>query len=47
MTGITGQYKPQSYQYEPPPGYANWNEVIQRHKIRLDVAASLNRFPPE
>ncbi len=47
MTGITGQYNPQSYQYEPPSGYANWDEVIQRHKIRLDVAASLNRFPPE
>jgi hypothetical protein len=47
MTQIMGHYNPQTFQYEPPPGYTNWNEVIQRQKIRLDVAASLNRFPPE
>ena len=44
LTGISGTYNPQTYQYEPPAKYHNWNEVIQQNNIELAVLAKLNNF---
>ncbi len=46
MTGIPGNYNPQTSQYEPPSGYQNWNELIQKNNIEIDVIQTLELFPP-
>ncbi len=35
MTGVEGLYSKLKFQYEPPWGYQNWNDVIQKYYIRL------------
>jgi len=37
MTGAEGMYSTRTYQYQPPWGYKNWNDVIQKHQIQLNL----------
>jgi len=44
MTGITGTYHPQTAKYLPPANYANWNDVVKKHEIKLRVARDVSLF---
>jgi hypothetical protein len=46
MTGLSGQYNAQSYQYDPPAGYRNWEEVIRATGRQIDLLNSLIVLPP-
>ncbi|WP_420642812.1 hypothetical protein [Candidatus Leptofilum sp.] len=46
LTGITGHYNLQTYQYEPPLGYTNWLDVIEKQKRTLAVKKNLQLLPP-
>ena len=41
MTGIPGNYNPQTFKYEPPFNYRTWHELIDKHNIELDVLNTL------
>ena len=47
MTGISGEYNPQTYQYTPPKDFNKWEAIIQHRKIELQVNTNLNIFLPE
>ncbi len=47
MTGLSGHYNSQSYQYEPPTAYRNWDEVIKATGSKIDVLNTLNVLPPD
>ena len=46
MTGVPGQYNPQTNQYAPPQNYHNWQQVIQANQIAIDVLNTLVVLPP-
>jgi hypothetical protein len=46
MTNIPGSYNPQTFKYEPPFIYRNWNELIIQHKIEIDILNTLVVLPP-
>jgi len=37
MTGVDGHYDPDQNRYNPPAEYSNWEDVILRHKIQLEI----------
>ena len=41
ITGVEGSYNTSSHTYNPPPGYGNWNDVVQRNQIQLHVKNNL------
>jgi hypothetical protein len=45
MTGIEGKYDPRIYHYAPPAGYDDWDEVVSKNKIQLEVANNLIILP--
>lgn len=45
MTGVEGSYNTSSHTYNPPSGYGNWNNVIQRNQIHLHVKNNLEITP--
>jgi len=46
MTGIPGNYNPQTFKYEPSFIYRDWNDVVQKHSPELEVIHTLRIFPP-
>ena len=46
MTGISGSYNPRRFQYEPPDGYSNWQELIAQNSLEFEAAATLVIKPP-
>lgn len=47
MTGIEGAYNAPTYTYDPPAAYRNWNEVVQKKHIRIEVGkGNLSVLPP-
>ena len=46
MTGITGNYNPKTFKYEPPFIYRNWHELIDQHHVEIDVLNTLAVLPP-
>ncbi|GJM41292.1 MAG: hypothetical protein DHS20C20_15740 [Ardenticatenaceae bacterium] len=46
LTGIPGSYNAQTYQYEPPASYQNWNEVAAHNRLKLDFTTTLAIYPP-
>lgn len=46
MTGIPGNYNSQTFQYEPPASFQNWDDVIQKNSIEIDVRQTLEVLPP-
>ncbi len=45
MTGIFGTYNPTSFQYDPPPAYQNWHQVIEQNNLEIDVLNTLVVLP--
>lgn len=45
MTGIFGAYNPTSFQYEPPPAFQNWHQVIEQNNLEIDVLNTLVVLP--
>jgi hypothetical protein len=45
MTGIEGEYDPSINHYRPPAGYADWDEVVSKNKIQLEVEHNLIVLP--
>lgn len=41
MTGIEGTYNKQTYTYQPPAPYQNWNEVIVKNQLNLRLKGNL------
>jgi len=41
MTGFEGTYNPHKHTYAPPPGYRNWNELVQRAGLQIQVSDNL------
>jgi hypothetical protein len=41
MTGIEGRYDPARKKYLPPEGYYDWNQVIERNRLSLNVAGKI------
>ena len=41
MTGIEGAYSEKGYHYKPPMEFRNWNEVIIKNKIQLNIVDNL------
>lgn len=45
MTGIVGEYEPQTNKYRPPSGYETWKEVVLKNKIQLEIANNIVLLP--
>jgi hypothetical protein len=45
MTGVDGTYNPHTHTYDPPPGYRNWNAVVQRAGLQIRVRDNLLVLP--
>lgn len=43
MTGIAGRYDPALFQYRPPPGYRNWEQVVRQHALGLHLGSPFVR----
>ena len=41
MTGVKGEYDPELNQYQPPKPYRNWEEVVKKNNLRLNVKDNL------
>jgi hypothetical protein len=47
LTDISGSYNPEIFQYQPPPGYQNWQQVIAQNNIDLEIANTVKILPPK
>jgi len=45
ITGVEGTYNPRTHTYDPPPGYRNWNELVQRAGLQIKVSDNLLVLP--
>jgi hypothetical protein len=45
MTGVAGTYNPHTHTYDPPSGYRNWNAVVQRAGLQIQVRDNLLVLP--
>ncbi|MFO7657977.1 MAG: hypothetical protein R6W78_13020 [Bacteroidales bacterium] len=41
MTGVDGYYDVSTYSYNPPKGFKNWNDVIIKRGVPLQVKDNL------
>ena len=41
MTGTEGVYDARQAKYLPPSGFSNWNEVVKRGAINLEIQDAL------
>jgi len=46
MTGFTGHYNLASKTYDPPAPYRNWDEVVRRNSLQLELAGRFRIMPP-
>lgn len=44
LTGISGTYNSQSYQYQPPAPHRNWDEVIKATGSKIDLLNTLTIY---
>ncbi len=42
MTGIEGKYDISTNQYNPPAEYKNWQEVVLKNKVQIEVRENLS-----
>ena len=45
MTGYTGSYNPAKKTYDPPAPYRNWDEVVRRNSLQLELAGRFIIMP--
>ena len=45
MTGVQGSYDARSYQYRPPRGYRNWEQVVLANGLRLEARGRIESYP--
>ena len=45
MTGTEGSYNPRSYTYDPPREYRNWEQVVRKNQLQIQVADNLLVLP--
>jgi hypothetical protein len=41
MTGVAGTYDPQSFKYQPPAGYENWEALVTSNRMQIDARDKL------
>ena len=44
ITGVNGQYNARHAAYHPPVAYRNWEEVVRKQHIQLDIQENLSVF---
>jgi len=45
MTGMEGKYNPRTNTYDPPRGYRNWGELVQKERTQIQVSGNLIKLP--
>jgi len=45
ITGIEGYYNTQTNMYQPPNAYKNWEDVVRKEQIQLNVKDNLVVLP--
>lgn len=45
ITGVEGRYNPDTYQYDPPEEYRNWNDLVWQNDLQLRVDDNLTVLP--
>jgi len=45
MTGVKGRYNARTHQYDPPEEYCNWNRVVSRNQLQINVKDNLYVLP--
>ena len=45
MTGVKGRYNARTHQYEPPEEYCNWNRVVSKNQLQINVKENLYVLP--
>jgi hypothetical protein len=47
MTGVEGSYNPRSFTYDPPRDYRNWEQVVRKNHLQIQVVDNLLVLPPQ